>query len=52
MLTYEHGLTSYDEWEKLEGELAIFEQTLLNSSLDLMIRQAEWERLTGVSAIP
>jgi outer membrane protein TolC len=49
---YDNGLTSFEDWDRIESELISRQRSLLASQRDRVTSEAGWEQLQGKGVIP
>ena len=49
---YNNGLMTFDDWDRIEGDLILRQKTWLASLRDRIVAEAAWEQIQGKGVIP
>lgn len=49
---YNNGLTTFDEWDKIESDLIAFQKDQTLKRRDRIIAEASWEKTQGIGVVP
>lgn len=49
---YNNGLTSFEEWDRIENELITYQKDELSRHKDRLVAAAAWEKIQGKGALP